>query len=313
MVQVYREPLCRRYYGSLLGEAALFRAGAYLAAIVLALVVAYATGGFWVRIKPTNVQATVHYTNDALLVFEGLQSGQTLVWSTSQAINAEFSAHYVPAIVEVSEEDINDDGKPDFINFRASIGAGFPIHSVKALLQFHYSLSGNIKLDMYSLGYLAHSSPVQGSVLFADGELVLQAKNQIRDRQYNAIYNVPMLNSTTPSVQVAVQPTIEFELQSILKAYLDRNYTTLYTNQYPVWMGGSRNGFELDMRIRIPPNQIVHYRPQVIEMLKGGWIQWLATFIVLWYLLQWAEWFVFVFRLVETRVVLDTQPKRQRF
>ena len=54
-------------------------------------------------------------------------------------------------------------------------------------------------------------------------------------------------------------------------------------------------------------------RPQVIEMLKGGWIQWVATYIVLWYLLQWAEWFAFTNKFVTVRVVSDLQPKNQRF
>lgn len=67
---MYKEPLCRRYYGSILGEALLLRVFAYLGAIALALVVAYATGGFWIKLKPDNVQASVHYTYDALLIFE---------------------------------------------------------------------------------------------------------------------------------------------------------------------------------------------------------------------------------------------------
>lgn len=54
-------------------------------------------------------------------------------------------------------------------------------------------------------------------------------------------------------------------------------------------------------------------RPQVIEMLKGGWIQWLATYLVLWWLLQWAEWLVFHFRLLSVRVASDFTPKAQRF
>jgi transmembrane protein 231 len=48
-------------------------------------------------------------------------------------------------------------------------------------------------------------------------------------------------------------------------------------------------------------------------MLKGGWIQWVATFVVLWWLLQWAEWFAFTNKFVTVRVVSDLQPKNQRF
>ncbi|KAG2432865.1 hypothetical protein HXX76_008597 [Chlamydomonas incerta] len=313
MVQVYTEPLCRRYYGSVVGEASLFRFFAYLSAIVLALVVAFATGGFWVKLTPDNIQATVSYTQDAILIFEGAESGQVAFWSTSPVLNAEFSNLYTAASVQVSSIDVNDDGKADLITFQASMANAFPVHSVKALLQFHYSLTGHLQLDMYSFAYLAQTSPAPGAALFTDGELLLSSMNQLQDRNYNSRYNSPMLNSSTPSYSTAVQPSVALEMQSILSSYLTRNFTTTYSNNYPVWVSGTGTSFNLQMRIRIPPNQVIFYRPQAIEMLKFGWIQWLATFIVLWYLLQWAEWFVFYYRLVETRIVSDLQQRQQRF
>lgn len=48
-------------------------------------------------------------------------------------------------------------------------------------------------------------------------------------------------------------------------------------------------------------------------MLKLGWIQFLATYVVLWWLLHWVQLFVFSNRLVATHVVSDVQPKPQRF
>lgn len=68
--QVYREPLCRRHYSSLFGEAVFFRLSILAISIAMSLVVAYATGGFWVKLKPDVTQASVHYTYDAVLVFE---------------------------------------------------------------------------------------------------------------------------------------------------------------------------------------------------------------------------------------------------
>jgi transmembrane protein 231 len=69
-MQVYAEPLCRRHYASWVGEATVFRVGLFLISVVISLVVAYATGGFWLKVKPTLAQPTVHYTQDALLLFE---------------------------------------------------------------------------------------------------------------------------------------------------------------------------------------------------------------------------------------------------
>ncbi|KAG2501143.1 hypothetical protein HYH03_000960 [Edaphochlamys debaryana] len=236
-----------------------------------------------------------------------------MVWSTSEAINMQFANAYTPASVEVASQDLNNDGKADVIAFRAQVAGNFPIHSVKALLQFQYSLTGHLQLDMYGLAYVEHSSPIQGNALYTDGELLLVQKNQIQDKKYNGLYNVPLLNSSRPTVLTAVQPSMELELQSIIKSYNERNYTTMLTNNYPVWTGGSRNAFELLMMIRIPPNQVVWYRPLAIQMIKFGWIQWLAGYVVLWWILQWVEWFLFSYRLLETRVVSDFQPKKLRF
>jgi transmembrane protein 231 len=67
---VYAETLKRRHYAPLVGQATLFRIFLFLVAVVVSIVVAFATGGFWVKLSPTMDQPTVHYTYDALLLFE---------------------------------------------------------------------------------------------------------------------------------------------------------------------------------------------------------------------------------------------------
>lgn len=129
--QVYAEPLCRRHYSGLLSIAVLFRLVLVFGSIAIAIVVAFATGGFWVKLKPTVGQPTVQYTNQALLVFQvgtwerhmpagdtntgvqplscallatalqGEAPGDEVVWSTSQTINSQFRSQLVPANVQV--------------------------------------------------------------------------------------------------------------------------------------------------------------------------------------------------------------------
>eukprot|EP00983_Pelagomonas_calceolata_P017967 563325-Pelagomonas_calceolata.AAC.1 len=53
-------------------------------------------------------------------------------------------------------------------------------------------------------------------------------------------------------------------------------------------------------------------RPQVIEMLKFAWIQFLATFVAIWFFFHWLQIFVFRYRIFDTRAVSDVQPKTQR-
>ena len=80
MVQVYTEPLYRRHFSSILGVPVFFRIGLLCAAIAVSLVVAYATGGFWVKITPTLDQATVHYSGDSLIVVEVRCMAERCLW-----------------------------------------------------------------------------------------------------------------------------------------------------------------------------------------------------------------------------------------
>lgn len=41
---------------------------------------------------------------------------------------------------QVSEQDLNFDGKPDIIEFTATVAGANPVYGVKALLQFTYVL-----------------------------------------------------------------------------------------------------------------------------------------------------------------------------
>ena len=48
-------------------------------------------------------------------------------------------------------------------------------------------------------------------------------------------------------------------------------------------------------------------------MLKWGWVQFLATLALIWYLLSWSEYVLFHFRILPTRVVSDLERKKHRF
>lgn len=67
---MYAEPLCRRHYDGWLGPATLLRVSLLLLSIGVSLVMAFATGGFWTKTKPTLSQPRVTYTQEALLIFE---------------------------------------------------------------------------------------------------------------------------------------------------------------------------------------------------------------------------------------------------
>ena len=55
------------------------------------------------------------------------------------------------------------------------------------------------------------------------------------------------------------------------------------------------------------------FKPKVWYMLKLGWVQFVAVFIILYAIMRKAEFFAFHFRILPTRVVSDIKPPKQQF
>ncbi|WIA35027.1 hypothetical protein OEZ86_003518 [Tetradesmus obliquus] len=313
MVQVYHEPLCRRHYASFASLAAAFPGLIRVLAVVLAFLLAFATGGFWKKISHDVVQPTVHYSGDALMVLESLTPGQEQVWTTSPALRAVLTSNSLSASVQVGEEDYNFDGKPDMIRFVASVQSPIPVHSMKLLLQFSYATQGAARLKMYGLAYITAASPLPGSSFSADGQLLLHQLAPLPASSFTAALQKPLLDSSALLDGSAVQGDVVLQLSSLLSNYQQHNITTVFDNRYPVWKAGSSQEFVVDAKIRIPPNQVHSYRPSTSEMLKWGWVQFACALWPVWWLLRWLERLVFGHRVLETRVVADLQPQKQRY
>lgn len=65
--------------------------------------------------------------------------------------SAVLTCDILQAWLQASEEDINFDGKPDVIEFVASIQGDTPVYGVKALLQFHYKFHVRMLLMLFIL------------------------------------------------------------------------------------------------------------------------------------------------------------------
>jgi len=59
-----------------------------------------------------------------------------------------------------------------------------------------------------------------------------------------------------------------------------------------------------------PPTRHRGRRPSLSEVLKWGWVQFLAIYVILWWLMSWFEDIIFRSRVLDTRVLSDVQPPR---
>lgn len=69
LLQVYKEPFCKRHYISVLSFTFLFRLLGYLSCVFLAVVVSHAAGDTWVKRKVTTAQPDVQFQYKAIAQF----------------------------------------------------------------------------------------------------------------------------------------------------------------------------------------------------------------------------------------------------
>ena len=113
-----------------------------------------------------------------------------------------------------------------------------------------------------------------------------------------------------------LQASERLRVSKILESYFDRNETTVFESSYAAWQAGDAShglGFTTDILVRVPSHQEVLYKPTTIEILKFGWIQFLASFVVFFYLLSWWEWYVFHYRILDTRMRSELKSKLKTF
>mmetsp|Transcript_57221 Transcript_57221/g.181041 ORF Transcript_57221/g.181041 Transcript_57221/m.181041 type:complete len:307 (-) Transcript_57221:39-959(-) len=306
MVQVYGEPLQLRHYSPRCSVPYCFRLCSLIGCIILAYAFVFTTGGLWVKSTTIYTQAKVDFESELLVILEGAEPGSERVWSTYSALNEQLGAQLASVSASSHAVDSNHDGKPDQIIVSVSSFDMPAVHSIKVLMQFRYEIDEpEVELGMKSLAFVSYASPVAGSALYLDGDLELVQREPLPDGSQSFAFDEDAL-----PLSGAIGDGLRFE--NLLGNYLDRNETTHYRYGTPVWYAG-RGGFTMTAKIRIPSHQPVVYRPGVLHVLKLGWVQFLATFLVLFWILRWVEWVAFHFRILDTRVVSDTAPKLHRF
>lgn len=79
---------------------------------------------------------------------------------------------------------------------------------------------------------------------------------------------MPLLGAQAPGDVAALRADGLLDLPGLLAGYASRNLSTAFAPRFPVWTAapdaGGGGEFALDVRIRVPPHQLLLYR-------WGGW------------------------------------------
>ena len=312
MVLVYQEAVRVKHYARWYSFPAFFRVANFLAVIALALVTTYVTGSMWVKTRLSYEQPDVVFDSNLVVVLEGESPSDVWFWSTLPNLNRAFETSFASTDLSVSQEDYNFDGKVDSVRIKLASKVGARIHGIKILAQFDYKLRKRVHLNMKSLAYVSHSSGTPGSSFSADGLLSLRQLEPLADDSTRREYLVDLLVDGEPDGYL--QASSKLKISSILEEYFFRNETTVFDTSYSAWQPGeAKHGFQANVLVRIPPFQEIVYKPATIEILKFGWILFLASFIVFFWALSYGEWYVFHYRVLDTRIRSDLKSKLKSF
>lgn len=82
--------------------------------------------------------------------------------------------------------------------------------------------------------------------------------------------------------------------------------TTSFEHQLVVWDAGRSSNFSLELDLVYPTFSVL-YRPGFWQLLKFAWIQYLAIFVILWWIIAHVRSFVF-----QNQVILAMKKKHTK-
>ncbi|KAK2841716.1 hypothetical protein Q5P01_011916 [Channa striata] len=219
---VYSHPALVRYKTSVCTKATLFLLVVLCLTYIPPLLVAYRSQGFWVKRSTYEEQPVVRFQYETLLVAATNSQGDYVAWSTYPSLNNMLGANLRTPAVSVREVDQNQDGKLDLLVFQLQLPLKpeEQVYSVQLLLGFSYQLFRMSTVVMQSLAYVQHSSSVPGAKLFISGDLRLQQRTPLPHRGLYNIYNVSVIDGSSPFASA-------YDLNNIIRSYQERNCNVL--------------------------------------------------------------------------------------
>nr|CAB3267077.1 transmembrane protein 231-like [Phallusia mammillata] len=276
VVEIYSHSIMNRYKSSLCTKASLFILITLVLTFIPPLLIAYRSQGFWITTNTYQEQPDVKFKKEAMIILDTPQPGGFFAWSTYSNFNSLLQQNLRIPSVKSTETDVNGDGKFDQLNFTAQfpLAASESITSLQMILIFDFKLYRMSTFQMESLAYITFSSLTPGAKLTIFGDLRMYQKISLRHRGTDTRFNTSIVNSTSLFAS-------DYDLTNILSSYSQRNVTTVYAPNYPIWKSGrgASQPFTIEVIITYPTETIT-YTPGFWELIKWGWVQYVTILLL---------------------------------
>ncbi|CAN0345140.1 unnamed protein product [Ascophyllum nodosum] len=177
-LQVYKEPLCRRYFAAPCSCATIYYVGALVTLLLTPFFMVYDSNKFWAKMDTYLEQPEVTFTKQLLLLTEGLKGGEAFSasFATVVGMNHLNHARVRAAVVKSFASDTNSDGLVDrlVLNARLPLNSDEEVTSVKMLAFFRTRLRDRVRMEMDNLAYFEGGSTLAGEALRVEGNFRLR-------------------------------------------------------------------------------------------------------------------------------------------
>ncbi|GBG29960.1 Transmembrane protein 231 [Hondaea fermentalgiana] len=320
MVTVFSEPVQRRYTAPACSLSFCFSLATLVGAVLAPFYVAFASRNFWLKKGTLWEQPQLQFKYDMLLLLHGISESdgetQTWAWASNEDVRDVYEPYLRAPLIRAWPEDDNLDGLADrwTLAVHMPLDADEKVMHVQAVAAFDYSLLGSAELDMDGLVYVDYSSPLPGRGLQVEGEARLHQRAPLSVRRANAN---PMLRFNAGRGLASMRSS---SVGAMMASYAKRNFTMVLANEYKVWevsrgadsFQSTAGGFALNLTVHVPVDELT-YTPDLAEVLKFAWIQYLALFALFFALIYAIRQFVFSNQVLETLVESESRAKHVQF
>ncbi|XP_074097919.1 transmembrane protein 231 [Cotesia typhae] len=248
------------------------------ALVILPLILAYQSGGFWMRNRVYIEIPLVQFTHKYLLIAEGDFDSTPIICST-------FSVYQLNPIkddctlVKIQQLDINNDKHNDLFKFNFLFYSRAPVKSIKLLFFFQLKLRDAVYNKIDSLAMINYILPHESQKINIISDLKLNQKGLLKCDNFQDIINNNVNNETIE--------LHDHSLDQVLSYYARKKFSLEVTNIQATW----ESGFAASEPVSISGelfylDQHLNYQPCLWEELKQAWIQYLSLFLALSYLVK---------------------------
>jgi transmembrane protein 231 len=313
-VEVFREPLYRRYYAPINSYAFLHTVFMIFLVIFLPLIIAYNSTNFWIKEKEVYEQPEISYRYEAIFVFSGRNTDGPLqyYWSSISILNELNAVYLNPAILTSAVLDDNLDGAMDRLEVNVLMGvpAGAAISSLSAMLFHNAKLEEKGKYAFDTVSYANYQSILPIRTVTIDSDMIFRQTwpLQVTGGFQNPYEDEPLLDLTNKYFQAS-----DADFNTVMKKSIARNFSFVTQVNYcaveAAVVGSDGLQYAVDnlnttLIFRIP-KQTIRYSPAVSEVLKYSWIQYMSFFIIIAFLLHRLNAFIFSHQLIYAHAATD--------